>query len=147
MSVGSAAKGERESAEEHEHLEALKAALIRLPKVHLSVLDAIVLHLKGLVLQFSISYVVLTASLRLIDNTEVEETDEVYLTKLALSVGRSEFLLSLIYCMSAEDCASHSPPQGRDKRISPRPSPSNVLRGSRQPLCRHPPSNDCQKES
>ncbi|KAH9995488.1 hypothetical protein BJV77DRAFT_1059663 [Russula vinacea] len=71
-SVGSAAKGERESAEEHEHLEALKAALIRLPKVHLYVLDAIVLHLK-----------------ELIDNTEVEETDEVYLTKLSLSVGRT----------------------------------------------------------
>lgn len=45
----------------------------------------------------SVFYVVLTASLRLIDNTEVEETDEVYLTKLSLSVGRSEFLLSPIY--------------------------------------------------
>lgn len=52
LSVGSAAKGERESAEEHEHLEALKAALIRLPKVHLYVLDAIVLHLKESVLRF-----------------------------------------------------------------------------------------------
>ena len=45
VSVGSAAKGE-ESADEQEHLEALKTALLRLPKVHLYVLDAIVLHLK-----------------------------------------------------------------------------------------------------
>ena len=45
-SVGSAAKGENESTDEHEHLEALKTALLRLPKVHLYVLDTIVLHLK-----------------------------------------------------------------------------------------------------
>lgn len=44
--VGSAAKGEKESVDEHEHLEALKMALLRLPKVHLYVLDAIVLHLR-----------------------------------------------------------------------------------------------------
>jgi hypothetical protein len=91
--VGSAANGERESADEHEHLEALKTALLRLPKVHLYVLDAIVLHLRALVLRFSIFYVSLTICLRLIDNTEVEETDEVYVTKLALSIGRGEFLL------------------------------------------------------
>ncbi|KAN0102514.1 hypothetical protein V8E52_011358 [Russula decolorans] len=70
--VGSAAKGEKESVDEHEHLEALKTALLRLPKVHLYVLDAIVLHLR-----------------ELIDNTEVEESDEVYVTKLALSIGRA----------------------------------------------------------
>jgi hypothetical protein len=96
-SVGSAAKGEGESADEHEHLEALKTALLRLPKVHLYVLDAIVLHLRALVLRFSIFYASLIICLRLIDNTEVEETDEVYVTKLALSIGRSELLLSLIY--------------------------------------------------
>jgi hypothetical protein len=33
----------------------------------------------------------LTIKRRLIDNTEVEETDEVYVTKLALSIGRGEF--------------------------------------------------------
>jgi hypothetical protein len=96
-SVGSAAKGEGESADEHEHLEALKTALLRLPKVNLYVLDAVVLHLRALVIHFSIFYVALTVSLRLIDNTEVEETDEVYVTKLALSIGRSECLLALIY--------------------------------------------------
>jgi hypothetical protein len=46
VSVGSAAKGEKESADEQEHLETLKTMLLRLPKVHLYVLDAIVLHLK-----------------------------------------------------------------------------------------------------
>ena len=45
-SVGSAAKGEQGSTDEHEHLEALKTALLRLPKVHLYVLDTVVLHLK-----------------------------------------------------------------------------------------------------
>jgi|SRR6267142_1358915 len=52
VSVGSAAKGEKESTDEHEHLEALKMALLRLPKVHLYVLDAIVLHLKTSVPHF-----------------------------------------------------------------------------------------------
>ena len=46
VSVGSAVKGEKESTDEREHLEALKTALLRLPKVHLYVLDTIVLHLK-----------------------------------------------------------------------------------------------------
>ncbi len=46
VSVGSAAKGEKEAADEQEHLEGLKATLLRLTKVHLYVLDAIVLHLK-----------------------------------------------------------------------------------------------------
>ena len=46
VSVGSAAKGEKVSADEQEHLEGLNATLLRLPKVHLYVLDAIVLHLK-----------------------------------------------------------------------------------------------------
>ncbi|KAH9074720.1 hypothetical protein EDB83DRAFT_2352927 [Lactarius deliciosus] len=67
--VGSAEKG---PTDEYEHLEALKMALLRLPKVHLYVLDALVLHLKAL-----------------IENTDVEETDEVYVTKLALSIGRT----------------------------------------------------------
>jgi hypothetical protein len=88
--VGSAAKGEKESVDEHEHLEALKMALLRLPKVHLYVLDAIVLHLRESVF-LSFFCAALTINRRLIDNTEVEETDEVYVTKLALSIGRGEF--------------------------------------------------------
>jgi hypothetical protein len=42
VSVGSAAKGE-EDAYEQEYLEALKATLLHFPKVHLYVLDTIVL--------------------------------------------------------------------------------------------------------
>ncbi|SRR5712692_4407053 len=87
--VGSAAKGD-ESIDEHEHLEALRTALLRLPKIHLYVLDAIVLHLRGSVLRSFISYAVLTINHRLIENTDVEESDEVYVTKLALSIGRSK---------------------------------------------------------
>jgi len=52
VSVGSAAKGEKEAADEQGHLEALKTALLRLPKVHLYVLDAIVLHVKTCVSYF-----------------------------------------------------------------------------------------------
>ena len=88
--VGSAAKGEKEPVDEHEHLEALKMALLRLPKVHLYVLDAIVLHLRESVFR-CFFYAALTINRRLIDNTEVEETDEVKETKLALSIGRGEF--------------------------------------------------------
>ena len=90
MPVGSAAKGEKKSVDEHEHLEALKTALLRLPKVHLYVLDAIVLHLRGSVF-CSFFYSALTINRRLIDNTEVEESDEIYVAKLALSIGRGEF--------------------------------------------------------
>jgi len=64
VSVGSAAKGEKESADEQEHLEALKATLLRLPKVHLYVLDAIVLHLKTSLI-FSIIYVIISIRLEL----------------------------------------------------------------------------------
>ncbi|KAF8273068.1 hypothetical protein EI94DRAFT_1795447 [Lactarius quietus] len=70
--VGSAPKAEKGSNDDHEHLEALKMALLRLPKIHLQVLDAVVLHLKTL-----------------IETTDVEETDEMYVTKLALSIGRT----------------------------------------------------------
>ncbi|KAG5649730.1 hypothetical protein H0H81_002332 [Sphagnurus paluster] len=55
-----------------EHTQAVGAALQRLPRVHLYVLDAVVKHLKTL-----------------IENTVVEEPDEVYITKLALSIGRA----------------------------------------------------------
>jgi hypothetical protein len=80
------------------------------------------------------------------DATDVEESDEVYVTKLALSLGRSEFLLLYVLCPT-EHCASHSPPEVRDERLSPRSPPGNVLRRSCQVLRRSPPSYYCQKES
>ncbi|KAL1747937.1 hypothetical protein HDZ31DRAFT_80085 [Schizophyllum fasciatum] len=57
---------------EEEHVQDLQTALLRLPRVHLYVLDTLVKHLK-----------------ELIEGTKVEESDEVYVTKLALSVGRT----------------------------------------------------------
>ncbi|KAF7770556.1 hypothetical protein Agabi119p4_6530 [Agaricus bisporus var. burnettii] len=70
-SVGASANTEGQVPEE-QRLQAVAAALQRLPRVHLYVLDAIVKHLRAL-----------------IDNTKVEESDEVFITKLALSVGRA----------------------------------------------------------
>jgi len=55
-----------------DHTEELKRVLGHLPKVYLQTLDAIMKHLKSLV-----------------DNTKVEEADDVYKTKLALSLGRA----------------------------------------------------------
>ncbi|KAG6813158.1 hypothetical protein H0H92_013565 [Tricholoma furcatifolium] len=69
--VGSTANKEAESSAE-EHIQALSSALQRLPRVHLYVLDLVVKHLRTLM-----------------ENTKVEEADEVYITKLALSVGRT----------------------------------------------------------
>ncbi|KAH0582749.1 Rho-GTPase-activating protein 8 [Termitomyces sp. J132] len=69
--VGSSATKEAEKSREV-HIQSLSAALQRLPKVHLYVLDVVVKHLKTL-----------------IENTTVEEADEIYITKLALSVGRA----------------------------------------------------------
>lgn len=59
--------------EEAARLNRVAGALLRLPRVHLLVLDAIVKHLKTLA-----------------DGTKTEESDEVFFTKLALSMGRSE---------------------------------------------------------
>ncbi|KAJ4473838.1 hypothetical protein J3R30DRAFT_3296406 [Lentinula aciculospora] len=64
-------KSEGEDTKE-EKIKELSLMLQRLPRVHLYVLDAIVSHLK-----------------KLIENTKVEESDEVYITKLALSIGRT----------------------------------------------------------
>jgi hypothetical protein len=71
-------------------------ALLRLPKIHLQVLDALVLHLRKLVFAQIISNTHTDYGIRLIETTDVEETDEVYVTKLALSIGRSKLLLSPI---------------------------------------------------
>lgn len=68
--VGSA-KADVDVSEE-QHLQDLQVALQRLPKVHLYVLDAIVSHLRNL-----------------IESTSVEESDDIYFTKLALSIGRT----------------------------------------------------------
>ncbi|KZP01697.1 hypothetical protein CALVIDRAFT_594393 [Calocera viscosa TUFC12733] len=54
------------------HTDELKQVLGHLPKVYLQTFDALIRHLKSLV-----------------DNTKVDEADEVYKTKLALSLGRS----------------------------------------------------------
>ncbi|KIY52956.1 hypothetical protein FISHEDRAFT_63600 [Fistulina hepatica ATCC 64428] len=69
-----ATKSPTNSEEEQleEHIQALQNALVKLPRVHLYVLDKVVSHLRTL-----------------IDTTTTEESDEVYLTKLALSVGRT----------------------------------------------------------
>ncbi|KAG6909042.1 hypothetical protein DXG01_002316 [Tephrocybe rancida] len=65
--VGSSAEKSDE-----DHIQSLCAALQRLPRVHLYVLDLVVKHLRAL-----------------IESTSVEEADEVYITKLALSIGRA----------------------------------------------------------
>lgn len=65
------AKAEAAKTEE-QHVQDIQAALVRLPRVHLYVLDTLIGHLKGL-----------------IEGTKVEESDEVYVTKMALSVGRT----------------------------------------------------------
>ncbi|KAF9646360.1 hypothetical protein BDM02DRAFT_3099970 [Thelephora ganbajun] len=67
-SIGSATKTEQS---QEQRFEAVTAALLKFPKVHLSVLDAILQHLKFL-----------------IDNTETDESNEVYVSKLALAIGR-----------------------------------------------------------
>ncbi|KAK0497208.1 hypothetical protein EDD18DRAFT_1161108 [Armillaria luteobubalina] len=69
--VGSAVKAEDENTQE-QHIIELGTALQKLPRVHLYVLDAVIKHLKTL-----------------IDSTTVEEPDEVYITKLALSISRT----------------------------------------------------------
>ncbi|KAJ7281780.1 hypothetical protein C8J57DRAFT_82609 [Mycena rebaudengoi] len=70
--VGSVAAKTDGNEAEAQRITDLSVALQRLPRVHLYVLDVIVSHLRNL-----------------IDNTKVEETEEVYLSKLALSVGRT----------------------------------------------------------
>ncbi|KAI4527594.1 hypothetical protein K525DRAFT_231913 [Schizophyllum commune Loenen D] len=64
--------GAKAEKSEEEHVQELQTALLRLPRVHLYVLDTLVKHLK-----------------ELIEETEVDESEEVYVTKLALSIGRT----------------------------------------------------------
>ncbi|CAL1714693.1 unnamed protein product [Somion occarium] len=70
--VGAVKAPEGQPSEE-QHIQDLQAALQRLPRIHLFVLDAVVKHLK-----------------QLIDSTaEGDEPNDVYIAKLALSLGRS----------------------------------------------------------
>ncbi|KAF8584019.1 hypothetical protein K439DRAFT_1653298 [Ramaria rubella] len=59
-------------ASEQQRIENLQVALLKLPKVHLVVLSTIIQHLRNL-----------------IDTTHVDESVEVYITKLGLSFGRA----------------------------------------------------------
>ncbi|KAF8511843.1 hypothetical protein BU17DRAFT_96904 [Hysterangium stoloniferum] len=68
-SVGAVAGAE---VPEQQRVEDLQVTLVKLPKIHLLVLDAVIEHLK-----------------HLIDTTQTEESTEVYTTKLALSLGRT----------------------------------------------------------
>ncbi|KAF8661265.1 hypothetical protein AX16_001368 [Volvariella volvacea WC 439] len=68
--VGHSRPDGEKSAEDH--LSDLKNALLKLPRIHLYVLDALFKHVR-----------------ELIDNTDVEEDDEVYTSKIALSIGRT----------------------------------------------------------
>ena len=82
--------GEKDQAAEQDHLERLHNALMRLPRINLYVLDAIMSHLKKFVVFFDSTRFCLINLASLIDNTQVEEPNETYITKLALSLGRSE---------------------------------------------------------
>ncbi|KAH0836666.1 hypothetical protein J3R83DRAFT_8385 [Lanmaoa asiatica] len=69
--VGSAAKVDGEPSEE-QHLQDLQTALQRLPRVHLYVLNALVTHLRTLIV-----------------STAAEEPVDIYVAKLALAIGRT----------------------------------------------------------
>jgi len=87
-SVGSSSTATDDQVLE-ERLKNVAMALQKLPRVHLYVLDAIVKHLKSYVVDFSTPSVSLTSLCRLLDSTSGKESNEVFITKLALSVGRS----------------------------------------------------------
>ncbi|KDQ61776.1 hypothetical protein JAAARDRAFT_123616 [Jaapia argillacea MUCL 33604] len=70
--VGQSVNGEASEEQKEQRIQELGSALQKLPRVHLFVLDAVVSHLRNL-----------------IDNTTTEEANEIYTTKLALSIGRS----------------------------------------------------------
>nr|GAT46765.1 predicted protein [Mycena chlorophos] len=70
-SIGATAKTEGGEGDA-QRITDLGVALQRLPRVHLYVLDAVVGHLRNL-----------------IDTTQVEEAEEVYVSKLAISVART----------------------------------------------------------
>lgn len=69
-------KDQDKVASEEKRIEALKELLLRVPRINLLVLDAIATHIRDLI-----------SSTR--DDKSVD-ADEVYLTKLGLSMGRCE---------------------------------------------------------
>ncbi|KZT10072.1 uncharacterized protein LAESUDRAFT_741666 [Laetiporus sulphureus 93-53] len=71
--MGSGTKPEETS--EEQHIQDVQGALQHLPKVHLMVLDTIVKHLKELIASTP--------------EAESEESNEIYTTKLALTMGRA----------------------------------------------------------
>jgi hypothetical protein len=86
----------KEGDEGKEHLQQVVTALQKLPRVHIHVLDVILKHLKGCVTA-SYLWFRLTSLYSLVESTKVDETDEVYFTKLALSLGRSgSFFIGII---------------------------------------------------
>lgn len=87
-SVGSSSSATDDQVLE-ERLKNVAMALQKLPRVHLYVLDAIVKYLKSYVVGSSAPSVSLTSLCSLLDSTSGKESNEVFVTKLALSVGRS----------------------------------------------------------
>ena len=56
--------------------------------------------LRRVYLIFSLVYVILIIPIRLMDKTDVEESHEVYVTKLALSLGRGQCLFLFIHVLN-----------------------------------------------
>ena len=82
-----------EQPSEEQHLQELQAALQKLPRIHLIVLDTLLKHLKEYVPSApKCSAHTDVYSCSLIDNTAAgEEPNDVYISKLALSLGRGTY--------------------------------------------------------
>lgn len=93
--VGAANKAEGDA--EEQRIKDLGVTLQRLPRIHLYVLDAIVSHIRQFVLCSKHLLDILNTSCRLIQATKVDEDDEIFITKLALSIGRGT-----IFCVLSE---------------------------------------------
>jgi len=106
-------------------LQEVSSALQKLPKVHLSVLDTVVKHIRALVnyrhpvmCQSNVPY-------SLIDSTSVEESEEVYIAKVSLSLGRSQSSVTVNFDpkLTRNLFYSNSQTQGGDGVVNPRPAP------------------------
>lgn len=81
-----------EQPSEEQHVQELQAALQKLPRIHLIVLDTLIKHLKECVFAFTqeTMFILLIYLYSLIDCTEEgDEPNDVYISKLALGLGRS----------------------------------------------------------
>ncbi len=93
-----------------EHIQDLQGALQRLPRVHLLVLDAFFAHLSQCVsATFLLSHALLNFPVSLIKTTQVSEPDNVYVTKLALSMGRSKIIFVYFVGLGSNLLFSYSP--------------------------------------